>query len=301
MRKGNLFLLIFLVVASGGFAQHYSLFSNYINNGLVINPAYAGRHEVMDASVLHRRQWTGLSGSPVTTAFSVNSPLKKKSLNLGFTFVDDRIGATAKQHLNGIYAYRFQAGKFNCSFGVQAGAEFSRVNWDRLARNDQNDEMLLGQSARTMGITGGAGFYMYNDVCYFGLSSPYLINTNSRKSAGYSPLLLNGAWKFTLKDSSAIRPSFLARYAPGSPLQYDLNVSYHYRQKYGIGVSYRAQESFVMLLEIPFDKQIRFYYSYDFGTSKMRKFHNGSHEIMLRYLFIPKPAEKLPEEPPATN
>jgi type IX secretion system PorP/SprF family membrane protein len=300
--KKRFFLLLGLTAVLCGSAQHYALFSQYMNNGLVINPAYAGRHELTDVAVSHRRQWTGLSGSPVTTTFSVNSPVKGNKVNLGLVFMDDRIGDASKQNINGIYAYRLQTKMYQLSFGLQAGVEFSRVTWDRLQRNDQNDELILSASTRAIGMTGGAGFYMHNDVSFFGLSVPYILNTNSKSNLGYGPLMFNGGWKFQLKDSSAIQPSMLIRYTGGSPLQYDLNVNYYWKQKYGIGLSYRSNESVVAILEIPFNKQFRFYYSYDFGMNQMRKYHNGSHEIMLRYLLF-KDAEKAPETTtePVTN
>ncbi len=298
--KKIFFTLLGLIAMFTAGAQHYSLFSQYMNNGIVINPAYAGKHELTDITISHRRQWTGLAGSPVTTTFSANSPLKNNKVNLGLVFLDDRIGDASKQNINGIYAYRLKTKLYYLSFGIQAGIEFSRVTWERLQRNDQNDALILGAATRSIGMTGGAGFYMHNEKSFFGLSAPYMVNSGSKNNFGYGPLMFTGGWKFLLKDSSAIQPSLLVRYTNGSPVQYDLNVNYYWKQKYGIGLSYRSNESVVAILEIPFNQQFRFYYSYDFGMSQIGRYHNGSHEIMLRY-FLSKETEKAPETPVTTE
>ena len=290
-------LFVFCAISfSQAFAQHYSLYSNYINNGLVINPAFAGRNEGLDATMLHRRQWTGMNGAPVTTSFSVSSPLKLKSMNLGISIVDERIGGTMNQNVNGIYAYRFKSGSMNCSFGLQAGFLVGRTDWSKLRRNDSGDELLEGQSKTMTAFTSGAGYYMYNQLFFLGVSLPYLVNTNSLKSVANGPIVFNAGYLFELKDSSAIKPSLLIRLTPGSPISYDLNISYAYKQKYALGLSYRRQESVVAILEIPIQKQIKIFYSYDFGMGPVKKYHNGSHEIMLRYLLFKSPEEKKPEE-----
>ena len=272
-------------------------------NGLVVNPAYAGVNGLPDITFSSRQQWTGLMESPATSVVSLNSPLRNEKLNLGFIFVDDRIGPASRQTVNGIYAYRLKMGSYRLSFGIQAGLQFSRTNWDDLLRNDQNDELLLNLTPRAIGATSGAGLYLHNNYSFFSISVPYLLNTRSYKAFGYGPAILNAGLKISLKDSSQIKPSFLVRYEKGSPVQFDIGLNYLWKKKVGIGAAYRNGESVVAMLEVPLQKQFLLVYSYDAGVGPIKKYHNGSHEVMLRYLIIKTPEKEIkdPSKESETN
>lgn len=74
-------LYIFIIMAAFKLkAQHSPMYSQYLLNGLAINPAYSGRNEALDLTLLHRQQWIGIDGAPVTTAFTANTPLRKKHI-----------------------------------------------------------------------------------------------------------------------------------------------------------------------------------------------------------------------------
>jgi len=91
-------------------AQQDPLYTQYMFNGLVLNPAYAGIHESISLAAGTRIQWTG-SGSekPFTNTFSVHSPIQER-LAIGATFVDDQIGRTNRDRLNINLAYRIPMG-----------------------------------------------------------------------------------------------------------------------------------------------------------------------------------------------
>ena len=59
-------LLLFLTFNISAYAQQDPLFSQYMFNKLVVNPAYAGSREVFTADLLNRYQWVGIEGAPKT-------------------------------------------------------------------------------------------------------------------------------------------------------------------------------------------------------------------------------------------
>jgi type IX secretion system PorP/SprF family membrane protein len=264
-------------------AQHYSLFSQYVVNGLVINPAYAGKNEVLDATATHRRQWTGFNGAPATTAFSLNTPLRSHSSNAGICFQDDRLGASSTQYLSGMYAYRFQFGKMKVSLGLQAGVLFSKANWSELRRNDAGDLLLENASQNKTGFFTGSGLYLHNEKFFGGISAPWMFS--SLAEFRKNPLILSAGYVYSLSENHQLKPSFLVRRVKSSPMQFDLNVNYYYKQRFGIGASWRYKESVVAIFEYQVNTQFKFAYSYDIGMNKLSNYHNGSHEIMLRYFF----------------
>ena len=61
-------LLIFSL--SSGYAQQTIQFSQYVFNGLAVNPAYAGYKEDWTANFSFRSQWVGIEGAPRTATAS---------------------------------------------------------------------------------------------------------------------------------------------------------------------------------------------------------------------------------------
>ena len=95
MKKLILSILSFLFCATL-FAQHNVLFSQYMFNGLLLNPAYAGSNEVLSATAVDRIQWAGFDGAPKTLSVSLHSPLKNKKVNVGLSIVNDQMGSPIK-------------------------------------------------------------------------------------------------------------------------------------------------------------------------------------------------------------
>src|SRR5690349_16699010 len=91
--KKNLTMLIFL---TAGFisarAQQDAQFSQYMFNGIYINPAYAGYREVWNAHAFYRNQWGGFPGAPKTISFAVDGIAREKRYGLALQAVNDKIG-----------------------------------------------------------------------------------------------------------------------------------------------------------------------------------------------------------------
>jgi type IX secretion system PorP/SprF family membrane protein len=96
-------LLTFLMfTAVAGFAQQDAQYTQYMYNTININPAYAGSRGAMSIFAMHRTQWVGLDGAPVTNVASINTPLNNNNLGLGISFINDRIGPTNENTISRI-------------------------------------------------------------------------------------------------------------------------------------------------------------------------------------------------------
>src|SRR5688572_26107931 len=110
-------------------AQQQPIFTQYMFNGLVLNPAYSGSHETMTLTASVRRQWTGIKGAPQTEMLSAHSPIKFTRSAAGLMAVHDQVGVTNQSTISGTYAYRIPVSKnAKVAVGVQAGAMFYRAN-----------------------------------------------------------------------------------------------------------------------------------------------------------------------------
>src|SRR5690606_33138222 len=107
----HLVTYILLLLALTSEAQHSPLISQYMLNGLVINPGYTGSREVFTANALYRNQWVGFDGAPVTQVVSVHAPLKNKSIALGILFKNEKVGVSNTTGITGNVAYRIFMGR----------------------------------------------------------------------------------------------------------------------------------------------------------------------------------------------
>src|SRR3954471_19537822 len=102
-------------------AQQDAQFSQYIFNGLYVNPAYAGYKGDFYVNSFYRSQWTGLNGAPQTISIAADGAVADEHVGLGALFQNDRLGAQSSTAFYGNYAYRLQVGEQENSrlaFGV---------------------------------------------------------------------------------------------------------------------------------------------------------------------------------------
>ena len=106
--KTKFLFFALLLTGFAGFAQQDAQYTQYMYNTININPAYAGSRGVMSIFGLHRTQWVGLDGAPVTNAVSLNKPINNSKLGIGLSFVNDRIGPTDENTISADISYTVQ-------------------------------------------------------------------------------------------------------------------------------------------------------------------------------------------------
>jgi type IX secretion system PorP/SprF family membrane protein len=275
-------------------AQHFPIYSQYMMNGMAINPAYAGSREVVSLLFSQRWQWVGFDGAPTTTGISAHMPTKSKTVAFGLQVLDERIGVTNNLSVFGNYAYRVRMGTGRLSLGFKAGVEVLKENLNMITLPQKDDPTFTEAKPTSYLPNFGFGAYYYNDKFFAGLSVPSLLSyRESSTGSGFSPynnvqnynFLLTGGVIFKINDNVKVKPSTLLRFHANSPLQYDLNcnVILFKDDLLWVGTSYRSKEAFVGLFEFQVNTQLRVGYSYDYTLGPLSKYSSGSHEIVLRY------------------
>ena len=282
--KYYLLNIFILVVAINSYSQHYSQYSQYMFNGLVINPAYAGSNNVLNVTLLHRNQWTGFNGAPKTTSFSTHSALRNKRVNLGIYYISDKYGVTHKNNINAIYAYRIFFNKSSLSIGLQTGLDITSNHWEEIETIIDGDNVFINQNDRVTKPIAGFGIYYKAESYYSGISLPALIKFGDSENTIYRPLLINGGYLYSFTDDLKLKPSILIKHLKHSPMSLDINLNAYYKS-FGLGVSYRSKEAIVFILNYSINDQFSAGYSYDQTISKFKTFNKGSHELMLKYEF----------------
>ncbi len=272
-------------------AQQELMMSQYMFNGLFLNPAYAGSHPYVSSSLLHRAQWMGMEGAPRTSTMAVDGPLMGDKMGLGFTLVHDRIGVSRDLEMAGHYAYRVRTGgKGRLAFGLKAGLSLYSARLSDLVYWDAQD--VLYQQNISNAVLGkfGFGVYWHNDRSYAGLALPTLYAADRRMvreagggSAHYftKHYYLHAGHVFTINEDFDIKPSTLVKVEAGAPPQVDLNAHVLFRDRLWLGAGYRTGDAVVAMVEYRVDPMLRVGYAYDMTTSRLGSYTRGTHEVML--------------------
>ena len=80
--------LYFFIISLNAYAQQKPVYSQYILNNYIINPAITGIENYTDLKFSYRNQWTGIDGAPVTSYMSIHGPIGKKDYRITSTSYD---------------------------------------------------------------------------------------------------------------------------------------------------------------------------------------------------------------------
>lgn len=295
------FLLIFMFTLLAGMvtAQQQAMFTQYMFNPLAINPAYAGSLDALTATAIARTQWTGMPGAPQTQTISVHGPVKYSRASFGFQMIHDEITVSNHYGVYGFYSYYIPVNeKTKLSFGLRAGvsnytADFTQLDVYYPEMNVVQDPSFASDQYGGWLPNVGLGVYLRSQRGFVGFSIPEVIqntidtSVESIKGTQERHYFLHGGYVFDISPDLKLKPNFLVKGVEGAPVQVDLNANLLIREVVWVGASYRWDESFAALLEIDFNKQVRFGYSYDFaGAKNLGPFNNGSHEFLISYRFV---------------
>ena len=318
MRKSTALFVLLLCLAGVSHAQQDPMFTKYMFNSLVFNPAYAGSKEHMTIGVLHRTQWWSLEGAPTTQSFTIHTPLPKERVGLGLSVINDEIGPTRTFTTAGSYAYRIPVGRGKLAVGLQGSVTNWSADWSKLNLVDQTDEAFETSPSKWL-PNFGVGLYYSTKHFYAGFASPHLIEYDLRQGAinterwarQYRHYFFSLGGAIPLKGESLVfKPSILVKNAGlfsslnkdeyfkdyGAPTEVDIDVSFLFYQALWVGASFRtAIEAFIdnkssidsadIWASYYLANGIRIGAAYDYTLSKLQSVVGGSFEVMLGYEF----------------
>lgn len=279
------------MLMSGMYAQQDAQYTQYMYNTININPAYAGSRGVMSAFILHRTQWVGLDGAPVTNTASINTPIAGSKFGLGLSVVNDRIGISDENNVSADISYTILTSEdYKLSFGLKATANLLSVDFTRLTVLP-GDSPSIGQYNIDNRFTPniGAGIYYHSDKTYFGLSVPHFLetkhyddNTTSVASERMNFYFIAGR-VFDFNENLKFKPALLTKMVNGAPLQVDLSGNFLLNDKFTVGLAYRWDAAVSGLVGFQINEALFIGYGYDLETTKLANYNSGSHEVFLRY------------------
>jgi len=300
-----------MLVLTGGavFAQQDAQQSQYMFNGIYINPAYAGYKENLNLHAFYRSQWTGIPGSPKSMSLAVDAIANDNNVGLAFQISSDKLGAqqNLQAYLN--YAYRLKMnadGSSRLAFGLGIGGMQLGIDGALLNPNDPEPNQPTGVQSVIL-PDARLGVYFSNDMFYAGLSADNLIARYVNiKDYAYIPqpkphVYLTAGVLVPFNEDLILKPSVLLKDDTGGPTSLDVNAFLILGQKLWLGGSYRTavklynksylQSNLTQLNSVVAAAQFfpvenfRVGYAFDLSVGPLKSYSSGTHEISIGFSF----------------
>jgi len=314
--KRIIYVLFFVVFGQVSFAQQLPLYSQYLYNKFLINPAVAGSDGYTSLNLTARKQWIGLAGSPQTFSFSVQTRFLKhyanvevKSNKTVFRPENDArvgLGASVFSYQSGLiqrtgfqvsYAYHLWLHNMTqLSFGLSLSGTYFRINEKQLSLEDQNDPSLNDNLRRGIFMPDGTfGIYLLNRNYNVGFSVYQLFGGSAKIGNAayknynlYRHYYLFGSYGFEPTKEIELRPSLLVmmseQQVPYIKPVAEIGLNCFYNQSFWAGLSYRTSGAIIANVGVRYSN-IFIGYAFDFTLQEIQSITYGTHEINIAWKF----------------
>ncbi|HPQ35946.1 MAG TPA: type IX secretion system membrane protein PorP/SprF [Tenuifilaceae bacterium] len=313
MKRKIYILLVFTLLTGVALAQQQPIYSQYMMNTYLLNPAVAGYQGITDLNLTAREQWLGYGEGPSTYAFSAQTRILKTSfrnrsrliknrvrrrrpsgrVGLGGYVFNDMNGRIRRTGFQGTYAYHIYLRETQLSFGASLSAfQFKAdVTPDDLPNPLADDPLvIMGKANADLSPDANFGVLVSGDKYYAGISVTSLFQSSIQFGLGNSQsayrllrhYYILGGYKFQERRSDfGVEPSAMITLTERLSWSIDLNVKGYYKQDYWVGLSFRTTGTIITMLGMNY-QQFYFGYAFDYSYGDITSFNNmGSHELMI--------------------
>ena len=292
-------------------AQQVPLYSQYMLNGFLINPAVAGSEGYTAINLTAREQWIGFKDGPGTYALSFQTRVLRKSyitkqtsikkrqryssrsgkVGVGGYVFSDRNGAVERTGLKASYAYHLFFGNSQLSMGLSLTGFQLRLNEDKINLEDANDVIWINARGTAFIPDADMGVYFDTPDYYVGFSADQLLQSVIKLGdSGYDQYKLErnyyiiGGYDIGINDYLVLTPSTLLKMSQNGAFQADISAKLYYDQNYWAGLTYRTGNALIVMAGLRLDKMI-FGYAFDISMTSIMKGSYGTHEFIFATKF----------------
>ena len=299
--------------------QQFPMYSQYVMNGFLLNPSYAGSDYYTTFGLTVREQWLNFPNAPSTYAAAfqtrilndsyitkstavrkkIDRPTRGGRVGMGGYLFSDHNGIMHRTGLQLAYAYHLPINnEQQLSFGLSLSAYQYFVDISGAVMPDDVNDELLNNYDRVIYIPDANFGVSYMTRRYYaGFSMTNLFrgalmigNGGENGNSQLGHYFLTGGMRFYPAADWIIEPSVMLKSSDMvfKSVQMDLTGRVYYREDYWLGLSYRTTDAIVLLAGLKVD---RFYlgYAFDFTLSEIRSYTYGTHELTVLARFGDNP------------
>lgn len=295
--KKFFYSVILFIVINESFSQQDPMYSMYLFDKVLINPAYTGSSNWAVGTVKYRNQFIGMAGNPVTQTFNFHSPIQSKHIGVGIKVINDKIAIMNTMNAALLLSYHLNLAGGKLSAGIDAGIYNRKIDYSKLILSSRGDNSIPASAQSSLVPDLSWGLYYQKKQWYMGFSQYHLIKTSFDDKATLksnsklaSHLYFIAGNVFMLNKYWTVEPSMLLKIQPSSATQLDVNTMLYYQDKFGAGIQYRTGDAIAAVIRYNILESLRITYSYDITISKLAGYSKGAHEIMISYgIKLPPP------------
>ena len=308
--KKPVIILFFLIIHSCFVSgQQLPVYSQYLYNKFLINPAVAGSDGYTSWNLTAREQWVGYSGAPRTFSFSGQTRLLKRSyilkqsnvrkqvfrpksdgkVGLGGYIFSDRNGLITRTGLQASYAYHMWVrNATQLSFGLSFTGYHYKIDESQINFEDPDEPWLNNELRRGIFVPDAAfGIYLLNAKYDAGFSVQQLFEGSAKiGSDAYKYFRMDrhyylfGSYYFELNSLTELEPSLLFMMSEQFKPQADIGLTYIYNKGFWAGLAYRTSGAVIANAGVKYSN-IFIGYAFDFTLQEIQRITYGTHEITL--------------------
>jgi type IX secretion system PorP/SprF family membrane protein len=311
MLKLKLILILSLTIGLTVKAQQLPLFSQYMFNGFLVNPAVTGADGYTAVTLTAREQWLGIKDSPKTHIVAFQARLLKTShvsrnrsvwkrflrksrsgrVGFGGYIYNDRNGLIDRTGGQFTYSYHLKMGVNQLSFGLSANIYQYSINQAKLELENEKDGLINNSDLRMYipdfsfgALYTAKNYYVGFATAQLMQSSIQLSNDNSSQFRSYRQYSVTAGYNYEINREMSIVPSVYVKVTNQLVPQIDISAKMYFNESYYAGMSFRTGSAFIVMGGVSIDK-ITIGLAYDYNLSTIRKENFGSFELMAAMKF----------------
>lgn len=311
MKKLAVISLLFIISLSLT-GQQLPLYSQYLYNKFLINPAVAGSDGYTSFNITAREQWVGYSGAPRTFSLSGQARVLKRGYKIkpgtrgnsyrpktdgkvgfgGYIF-NDRNGLVMRTGFQASYSYHLWIkSNTQLSMGLAFTGYHFKINEREINFEDPNEPWLNNDLRRGIFVPDADfGIYILNPRYNVGFSTQQLFGAAAK--IGNTAYLnyqmdrhyyLFGAYNFDAGNKGELQPSGILMMSEQLKPMADLGITYIYDQKIWTGLSYRTSNAIIANFGFNYTNMY-IGYAFDFTLQEIQRVTYGTHELTIAIRF----------------
>ena len=310
--KKLVFISALIICSANITGQQLPVYSQYLYNKFLINPAVAGSDGYTSFNITAREQWAGYSGAPRTFSLSGQTRILKRGYSLknssrgnvyrpktdgkvglgGYIF-SDRNGLIQRTGFQASYSYHMWVqSNTQLSMGLAVTGYHFKINELEIDFQNPNEPWLNNDLRRGIFVPDvDFGIYILNPKYNVGFSTLQLFGAAAKiGSDAYQNFRMDrhyylfSSYSFALGNKTELQPSGLLMMSEQEKPMADIGLTYIYDQKIWAGLTYRTSKAIIANIGFTYTNMY-IGYAFDFTLQEIQRVTYGTHELTLAIRF----------------